>query len=65
MPWEAALEKAKKQTNKQTKKTSVAFVYTKNETLEKEYKNTIPFKTAPQNQISGNTSDEGGKGLIC
>ena len=26
---------------------SVAFLYTNNETLEKEYKNTIPFKIAP------------------
>ena len=26
---------------------SVAFLYTSNETLEKEYKNTIPFKIAP------------------
>ena len=27
---------------------SVAFLYTSNEILEKEYKNTIPFKIAPQ-----------------
>ena len=27
---------------------SVAFLYTNNEILEKEYKNTIPFKIAPQ-----------------
>ena len=27
---------------------SVAFLYTDNEILEKEYKNTIPFKIAPQ-----------------
>ena len=27
---------------------SVAFPYTNNEILEKEYKNTIPFKTVPQ-----------------
>ena len=27
---------------------SVAFLYTNNELLEKEYKNTIPFKTAPK-----------------
>ena len=27
----------------------VAFLYINNETLEKEYKNTIPCKTAPQN----------------
>ena len=26
----------------------VAFLYTNNEILEKEYKNTTPFKTAPQ-----------------
>ena len=26
----------------------MAFLYTNNEILEKEYKNTIPFKTAPQ-----------------
>ena len=28
---------------------SVAFLYTNNEILEKEYKNTIPFKIVPQN----------------
>ena len=45
---------------------SVAFLYTNNDTLEKEYKNTIPFKTAPQkNQIPQNTPDQGGKGPIC
>ena len=27
---------------------SVAFLYTSNEILEEEYKNTIPFKTEPQ-----------------
>ena len=27
---------------------SVTFMYTNNEILEKEYRNTIPFKTAPQ-----------------
>ena len=38
---------------------SVAFLYTNNEILEKEYKNTIPFKIASQkNQIPGNTSDQ-------
>ena len=32
---------------------SVAFLYTNNGTLEKEYKNTIPFKIAPpKNEIS-------------
>ena len=30
---------------------SVAFLYTSNETLEKEYKNTIPFKIAPHKSI--------------
>ena len=45
---------------------SVAFLYTNNEILEKEYKNTIPFKISPQkNQIPGNTPDQGGKRLIC
>lgn len=45
---------------------SVAFLYTNNEILEKEYRNTIPFKIAPQkNKIPGNTTDQGGKGLIC
>ena len=45
---------------------SVAFLYTSNETLEKEYKNTIPFKIAPsKNQIPWNTPDQGGKGPIC
>ena len=45
---------------------SVAFLYTSNETLEKEYKNTIPFKIAThKNQIPQNTPDQGGKGPIC
>ena len=45
---------------------SVAFLYTNNEILEKEYKHTIPFKIAPpKNQIPGNTPDQGGKGLKC
>jgi len=44
---------------------SVAFLCTNNEILEKEYKNTIPFKTASQkNQLPENTHDQGGKGLI-
>ena len=44
---------------------SVAFLYTNNEILEKEFKNTIPFKIAPQkNQTPGNTPDQGCKGLI-
>ena len=39
--------------------------YSNNETLEKEHKNTIPFKIAPKkNQIPGNTPDQGGKGPI-
>ena len=45
---------------------SAAFLYNNNEILEKEYKNTIPFKIAPQkNRTPGNTADQGGKGLIC
>ena len=45
---------------------SVAFLYTSNEILEKESKNTIPFKIATQkNQIPRNTPGQGGKGLIC
>ena len=45
---------------------SVAFLYTNNGILEKEYRNTIPFKIIPpKNQIPGNTPDQGGKGLIC
>ena len=41
---------------------SVAFLYTNNEILEKEYKNTIPLKIAPpKNQIPGNAPDQGGK----
>ena len=44
---------------------SVAFLYTNNETLEKEYENTIPLKLFPKNQIPGNTPDQGGKGSIC
>ena len=43
---------------------SVTFLYTNNEIVEKEYKNTIPFKIAPKNQTTGNTPDQGGKGLI-
>ena len=45
---------------------SVAFLYTNNEILQKEYKNKITFKIASQkNQITGNIPDQGGKGLIC
>ena len=44
---------------------SVTFLYTKNEILEKEYKNTIPFKIAPQkNQIPGTKPNQGGERLI-
>ena len=43
---------------------SVAFLYTNNEILEKEYKNTIPFKIASQ-KIPRNKPDEGGERLIC
>ena len=43
-----------------------AILYTNKETLEKEYRNTIPFKIAPpKNQIPGNTPDQGGERLIC
>ena len=45
---------------------SVAFLYTNNEILEKECKNTIPFKIAPpKNQIPGNMPEQGGKRFIC
>ena len=45
---------------------SVAFLYTDNEILEKEYKNTIPFKIAPpKNQIPGNIPDKGGERFTC
>uniref|UniRef100_A0A8W4FDP8 Reverse transcriptase domain-containing protein n=1 Tax=Sus scrofa TaxID=9823 RepID=A0A8W4FDP8_PIG len=45
---------------------SVAFLYTNNEILEREYRNTTPFKTAPpKNPIPGNTPGQGGKGPIC
>jgi len=48
------------------KKKSVTFLYTNNEILEKEYKNTIPFKNfTPKNQIPGNTPDQQGKRRIC
>ena len=44
---------------------SIAFWYTNNEILEKEYKKIITFQIAPQkNQIPWNTPDQGGKGLI-
>ena len=43
------------------KKKSVPCLYTNNEILEKEYKSTMLFKTAPpKNQIPGNTHDQGG-----
>ena len=45
---------------------SVAFLYTNNGILEKEFKNTIPFKIAPPpNQIPRNKPDQGGERLIC
>ena len=45
---------------------SVTFLYTNNEILEKEYKNTIPFKIAFRKyQIPLNTPDHEGKGFIC
>ena len=45
---------------------SVTFLYTNNEILEKEDKNTIPFKiTLQKNQIPWNTPDQRGKGLMC
>ena len=41
---------------------SLTFLYTNNVILEKEYKNTIPFKIAPpKNHIP----DQGGKRLVC
>ena len=43
----------------------VAFLYTKNEILEKEYKTTITFKITPKNQIPGDKPDQGGERLIC
>ena len=45
---------------------SVTFLYTNNEILEKEHKNTIPFQIeTPKNQIPGNTPDQGRERLIC
>ena len=45
---------------------SVAFLYTNNEILEKEYKNKIPVKIAPEkNQIPWNIPDQGGERHIC
>jgi len=42
-----------------------AFLHTNNEILEKEYKNIMPFKIAPQkNQIPGNKSDQGGSHML-
>ena len=44
---------------------SVAFLYANNEILEKEYRNTTPFKIAPQkNQIPWNRPDQGGERRI-
>ena len=47
MPQERPKEITKSQKAKKKKKKSVAFLYTSNEILEKEYKNTIPFKIVP------------------
>ena len=44
---------------------TVSLLYTNNEILEQEYKNTIPFKWHPKNQILKNTPNQRGKGLIC
>ena len=45
---------------------SVTFLYTNNEILEKEHRNTIPFKMAPpKNHIPGNKTDQGSERLIC
>ena len=47
---------------------SVSFSDTTNEILEKEHKNTIPFKNTiqyPTNQMHGNTTDQGGETHIC
>ena len=45
---------------------SVAFLYTSNEILEKEYKNTIPFKIAPQKiKYLGIYLTKEVKGIIC
>ena len=45
---------------------SVAFLYTNNEILQREYRNVIPFKIAPpKNQIPGNKPEQGGEKLIC
>ena len=45
---------------------SVALLYTNNEILEKEHRNTIPFKMAPpKNHIPGNKTDQGSERLTC
>ena len=46
-----------------TQKT-VTFLYTNNEILEKEYRNTF-LNYTPKNQIPGNTPDRGGKRLYA
>jgi hypothetical protein len=38
---------------------SVAFLYTNNEQIEKEYRKTIPFTIASKNQISRNKLNKG------
>ena len=44
---------------------SVAFLYTNNEVLEKEYKNSIPFKIACKKLNIRSKPDQGGERLIC
>ena len=45
---------------------SVAFLYTNTEILEEVYRNTIPFKTAPQKiKYLGLHLTKEGKGLVC
>ena len=45
----------------------VAFLYINNKILEKEYKNTIPFKITPSKSkyLGIYKSDQGGERLIC
>ena len=60
------MNSAKKQDTKSNIWKLVPFLYINNEILEKEYKNTTPFKIAPpKNQIPGNKPDQGGERLIC
>ena len=44
----------------------VVYLYNNNEMLEKEHKNTVPFKITPQkNQIPGHKPDQRGERFIC